>query len=96
MEGLLGMLGAFVIYVALIYGTARLLAGKTRRTALYAGGEEHPPVGALPGYAPFFVFALFFAVLHLGALLLASGTPSPLMLVFIIGLALSLLALLLG
>ena len=51
---------------------------------------------AAPGYRPFFVVALFFAVLHLGALMLGSGSASPAMLVYLLGLMLALLALILG
>jgi len=39
---------------------------------------------------------LFFAVLHLGALVLGSGLSSPAMLVYLLGLMLALLALILG
>ncbi|MCA9910055.1 MAG: hypothetical protein KC519_15460 [Anaerolineae bacterium] len=87
---------AFLLYVAILYGVGRIMGRTTRRTQLYAGGEIHPPRQAGPGYRPYFIFALFFAVLHLGALMLASSTPSPTALLYIAGLALSLVALLLG
>ena len=51
---------------------------------------------AAPGYRPFFVVALFFAVLHLGVLVLATGIPSPVMRIYLLGLLLALLALILG
>jgi hypothetical protein len=55
---------------------------------------------AAPGYRPFFVVALFFAVLHLGVLVLAVGGISSATAggtaVFLVGLMLALLALILG
>ncbi len=51
---------------------------------------------AAPGYRPFFVVALFFAVLHLGVLVLATGISSPVMRIYLLGLMLALLALILG
>jgi D-alanyl-lipoteichoic acid acyltransferase DltB (MBOAT superfamily) len=44
----------------------------------------------------FFVIGLFFAVLHLGVLMLASGGLSPMMGVYVAGLMLALVALILG
>jgi hypothetical protein len=78
----------------------RLLAGPGRVTALkastYAGGEAPPTRMAAPGYRPFFVIGLFFAVLHLGVLMLASGGLSTMMGVYVAGLMLALIALILG
>ena len=52
---------------------------------------------AVPGYRPFFVVALFFAILHLGVLVLATGgltaVTSGGAVVFLVGLMLALLAL---
>lgn len=71
---------AFIIYivlVALLYGFGRLLAPVTRRSvaqsSIYAGGEIAATGKAAPGYRRFFIVALFFAVLHLGALVLATA-----------------------
>ena len=71
---------AFLIYVllvALLYGFGRLLAPAARRSvaknSLYAGGEVAATAKAAPGYRRFFIVALFFAVLHLGALVLATA-----------------------
>lgn len=95
---------AFVGLVALLYGGGRLLAGPTRRTWLkgstYSSGEAPPEEMAAPGYRPFFVVALFFAILHLGVLVLAvggigSGMPAGAV-VYLVGLALALLALIVG
>ncbi len=94
---------AFVLYIALagvLFGFGRVLAGKTKTSAMksstYASGEEAPTVQAVPGYRQFFTVALFFAVLHLGVLILATGAGSPAMLVMLAGLTLALLALILG
>lgn len=94
---------AFLLYLALVgvlAGGGRILAGPARPTALksstYAGGEAPPVRPAAPGYRPFFVTALFFAVLHLGVLVLSSGSLSLLMGIYLTGLLLALLALTLG
>lgn len=71
---------AFVVYillVGLLYGFGRLLAPAGRRSvaksSIYAGGEVAATAKAAPGYRRFFIVALFFAVLHLGALVLATA-----------------------
>ena len=94
---------AFLIYVALagiLSGLGRVLAGPGQVTPLkfsaYSSGEAPPAQPAAPGYRPFFVVALFFAVLHLGVLVLGSGELSPMAGVYLIGLLLALLALILG
>ena len=51
---------------------------------------------AAPGYKPFFVIALFFAILHLGVLMLGSSSLSPIAGIYLAGLLLTLLALILG
>lgn len=104
---------AFLIYIALVivlYGFGRLMAPAARRTAakssLYAGGEIAATSKAAPGYRRFFVVALFFAVLHLGALVLATAGLAggggfgaglwPALLFYLGGLAIALLILLLN
>lgn len=94
---------AFVLYlvlVGLLSGMGRLLAGAMRsstlKTSTYAGGEAPPAYPAAPGYTSFFIIALFFAILHLGALTLGSSGVSPVSVVYIVGLALILLALIVG
>ncbi len=94
---------AFLIYLVvggLLLGLGRRLAGAGRPSALksgtYASGEVPPTAVAAPGYGPFFVIALFFAALHLGVLVLATGPLSPGVALFIVGLALALLVLILG
>jgi NADH:ubiquinone oxidoreductase subunit 3 (subunit A) len=94
---------ALVVYLALVgvlAGFGRVLAGAARRTSLksttYASGEEAPPDLAIPGYRGFFVIGLFFAVLHLGALMLATSDLSPVAAVYLVGLLFALVALILG
>ncbi len=94
---------AFLIYLvagALLLGFGRLLAGAARPSALksstYASGEAPPDAVAAPGYGPFFIIALFFAALHLGVLVLATGPLTPGVALFVVGLALALLVLVLG
>jgi len=94
---------AFLAYLALaaiLAGLGRALAGASNATPLksstYSSGEAPPTRGAAPGYRPFFVMALFFAVLHLGALTLGSSDLSPSAWIYLIGLIMTLLALILG
>jgi NADH:ubiquinone oxidoreductase subunit 3 (subunit A) len=94
---------AFLLYLVLVAALARLgrlLAGPPHLTSLksstYASGEA-PPIGpAAPGYRPFFVIALFFAVLHLGVLMLSSGNLAPTSALYMVGLLLAMVALILG
>jgi hypothetical protein len=65
------------------------------KTDLYASGEAPPASMAAPGYRPFFITTLFFAVLHLGALVLSVGEASWIAGVYLGGLVLALLALML-
>ncbi len=94
---------AFVIFLALVgvlYSGGRLLAGSghasSMKSSIYSSGEAPPEGWAAPGYRPFFVVALFFAILHLGVLVLAVGQLSGASIVYLVGLALALLALILG
>lgn len=94
---------AFFIYlllVAVLSGIGRVLAGEERpnplKSSLYTGGERPFAQRGLPGYRPFFVIALFFAVLHLGVLVVGSSGLTPLSGLYLLGLLLVLLALILG
>jgi NADH:ubiquinone oxidoreductase subunit 3 (subunit A) len=100
---LLSPLVAFLIYfgvVAITSGLGGLFSargGKTQfKTATYASGEANDPVPAAPGYRQFFVIALFFAVLHLGVLMIGSSDMSPVAGLYLLGLILALIALILG
>src|SRR5512135_1204275 len=95
---------AFLVYLALVgllslFG--RALSGRHKaasgvKASTYSSGEAPPTRLAAPGYRPFFVVALFFAVLHLGVLVMSSGQPSPVMIIYLVGLLVALLALILG
>ena len=94
---------AFLIYaflVGLLSGLGRVLAGLAHptpvKTSTYSSGEEPPTRVAAPGYRPFFVVALFFAILHLGVLVLGSNNISPTGMIYLVGLILALVALILG
>lgn len=102
-NSLLSPLFAFAIYGALIgilslAGKGIPMRGKDSqaKTSSYASGEMPETEPAAPGYQPFFVVALFFAILHLGALMLGTSGLAPVSLVYIAGLMLALLALILG
>lgn len=95
--------GAFLLYLALgvgLAGLGRVLAGPRRpapmKSSLYASGEAPPAQPGVPGYRRFFVVALFFAMLHLGVIVLGSGGGSLLGSIYLVGLLLVLLVLLLG
>jgi NADH:ubiquinone oxidoreductase subunit 3 (subunit A) len=70
-------------------------AASPGKQAKYAGGEEHASEPAAPGYRPFMKVALFFAVLHLGVLMIATSSFSPSTALYVIGLIVALLALML-
>ena len=91
---------AFLIYLVLVgilAGFGRVLAGPRHQTPFksttYASGEAPPTQSAVPGYRPFFIVALFFAVLHLGVLVLGSTGLTPITGVFLVGLGLALVVL---
>ena len=93
---------AFLVYLALaalLSLAGRALAGRSESSALqrssYASGEAQPAGDAAPGYRPFFVIALFFAILHLGVLMLGSGGLNWMSGAYLIGLVLALVALIL-
>jgi len=94
---------AFLIYIPLvlaIYFVGKGLAGKGKpsaeKSSLYGSGEEAATSLASPGYKPFFMIAFFFAILHLGMLVVGTGSFNGKMLPFIVGLILALIALILG
>lgn len=94
---------AFVIYLLLAWLLSRVgqfLAPNQdtlpESAEAYASGEAAPLQAASPGYRPFFRIALFFAVLHLGVLVLATSGMQPVTALYIAALLVILLALLLG
>lgn len=95
---------AFLLYIPLvlvIMWFGKQLAGKTApnsdlKESTYASGEEAPVENAGPGYEPFFLIAFFFAILHLGMLVIGLGSLRTMEGVYIVGILLALGALLLG
>lgn len=94
---------AFLIYLPLVlalFFIGKAMAGKEHPTAgkssLYSSGEEAPTTAAAPGYRPFFLIAFFFAMLHLGILIIGTGKLEASTIPFVIGLVLALVALILG
>ena len=94
---------AFVIYLiaaGLLTRLGERFAASSPETAMkltnYGSGEVAPVHAASPGYRAFFVIALFFAVLHLGTLIVGTSTLQPMVAVYLVGLALILLALIVG
>lgn len=105
MEILLAPPLAFLIYVGLVGALAlagRGLAGKpspsAAKSSLYASGEAPPSLDdhAVPGYRPYFLGALFFAMLHLGIIVLSTSNLSIFAALYLLGLMMALLALILG
>lgn len=103
MEILLSPPIAFLIYIPLVILISLLgkaLAGPEKPSAMkesvYSSGEEAPISAAAPGYRPFFLIAFFFAILHLGMLVLGTGELSLKTVPYMLGLILALLALILG
>jgi NADH:ubiquinone oxidoreductase subunit 3 (subunit A) len=90
----------YVGAVALLALVGRWLVGPVkesrRERSLYASGEAPPRGVAAPGYRQFFVIALFFAVLHLGVLVLGSEGRSWTAVLYLAGLFMVLVALILG
>lgn len=94
---------AFLIYLALglmITELFRRLAATSEaseaKRSTYAGGEALTARGGAPGYRQFFIVALFFAILHLGALVLGSGGQELTALPYLVGLFVVLFTLILG
>lgn len=94
---------AFMIYIPLvviILWFGKKLAGPEKpselKRTIYASGEEATTDPAAPGYKPFFMIAFFFAVLHLGILVVGTGDFSVDSVPFLLGLILALVTLLLG
>lgn len=94
---------AFLIYlllVSVLSGIGRVMAGPAHpnaaKSSAYASGEDSTTPTTVPGYRPFFKAALFFAILHLGVVVLASGVASTGAVLYLAGLMVALVALILG
>jgi NADH:ubiquinone oxidoreductase subunit 3 (subunit A) len=88
---------AYVVLVGVLLAVAKSLAARGNasesKTSMYGSGEEAQTGAASPGYRPFFMVAFFFAILHLGVLIVGSGGFTIITGVYIIGLIFSLIAL---
>jgi NADH:ubiquinone oxidoreductase subunit 3 (subunit A) len=94
---------AFALYALLVgllfavsWAVAARGAPNESKTSTYGSGEKAAAGMATPGYRPFFMVAFFFAILHLGVLIVGSGGFTPVTGVYILGLIFSLVALALG
>jgi len=94
---------AFLLYIPLVFlitWLGKQLAGPEKpsaaKSSTYGAGEKASSMAAAPGYRPFFVVAFFFAILHLGMLVLGAGDINLPQALYITGLALALIALILG
>jgi NADH:ubiquinone oxidoreductase subunit 3 (subunit A) len=94
---------AFLLYIPLVTIIAligRSMAGARKagleKRSTYSSGEKAQTQLAAPGYRPFFLVAFFFAILHLGMLVLGSGSLDIISPVYVLGLLLALVALILG
>lgn len=103
MEAILTPPIAFLIYIPLVMlllWIGKQLAGPEKpsleKSSIYGAGEKASNIAAAPGYRPFFLVAFFFAILHLGMLVLGVGELGGGQAIYIIGLALALVALILG
>lgn len=94
---------AILIYLPLVVGIVLLgkrMAGPEKpselKSSIYSSGEEAPLNTAVPGYKPFILIAFFFAILHLGMLVLGANEISGTSAIYIGGLVVALVALILG
>jgi NADH:ubiquinone oxidoreductase subunit 3 (subunit A) len=94
---------ALLVYAGLVGIVAligRWLVGPVEESsaerATYASGEAPPGYAAAPGYRQFFIITLFFAILHLGVLVLGSEGQSFTAIIYLTGLFLVLVVLILG
>lgn len=94
---------AFVVYLllaALLNWLGQSFAGtfpqSNLKRSIYSSGEISPGSSAISGYRQFFVIALFFAILHLGSLVIGNSGLSWTAGLYLGGLVLALVALMLG
>ena len=95
---------AFLIYSAL--GALIFLYGKMsapvediaddQKRSLYGSGEAGPEERGVPGYKPFLLISLFFALMHLGVLVIGTGSLNSETGIYTFILMISLAALILG
>ena len=92
--------GLYALLVGILLAASWRVAARgapsETKTSTYSSGEQAQAGTATPGYRPFFMVAFFFAILHLGVLIVGSGGFTPVTGVYILGLIFSLVALGLG
>jgi NADH:ubiquinone oxidoreductase subunit 3 (subunit A) len=91
---------AYLILVAVLAGAGQWVApaqpASALKTSAYASGEASSRHLVSPGYGPFFTVALFFAVAHLGVLVVSTGFLTATSGWYLLGLILILLIFILG
>ena len=91
---------AYLVLCGILLVVAGMAAARSKasalKTSMYGSGEEARASSASPGDRPFFMVAFFFAILHLGVLIVGSGGFTVVTGVYISGLIFSLMALALG
>lgn len=93
--------GIYMVLVTILSGIGKSLSAdvtheSAEKSSIFASGEAPSRRQAAPGYRQFFVVALFFAILHLGALVLGTGNLEPIMLLYMMGLFSTLIIMTLG
>jgi len=94
----------YVFLVLIITWAGKKMAGPEApnkiKSSVYSSGELAPTNMAAPGYKPFFLVAFFFAILHLGMLVVGNGpvdqSQNLISGIFVVGLIFALVALILG
>ena len=92
------LLYIFLVTIISLVGRSMAATGKAgyMKRSIYGSGEKAQTQLAAPGYRPFFLVAFFFAILHLGMLVLGSGSWELISPIYVLGLLLALVALILG
>lgn len=90
----------YLPFVVLILLLGKKLAGpehpSAEKSRTYGGGESAHKESSIPGYSPFILIAFFFALLHIGILVLGTSSLQWTTIAYMVGLALSLIALIIG
>ncbi len=91
-------LSAVYLFAAFFSNWAPKPAHNPEKTKTYACGEDFPSEKVIPGYEEFYPFAIFFTVLHVAGLMLATMAAAsaisfavPLIYVVLIGIILTVL-----
>lgn len=90
----------YIPFVLLFVWIGKRMAGPEKpsdlKSSIYGSGEEAPAGIAAPGYKPFILIAFFFAILHLGVLVLGTSPLNGSAAIYLCGLVIALIALILG